>query len=321
MGTVDGVVAFRSAGLPTGAGAREGDHRPGTVRSLVRGARPAQWSKNVLVFMAPAAAGVLHEPSKDLAAAATFVAFCLAASGCYFLNDVLDADNDRRHPAKRRRPVAAGELSVRLALAAAGVGMVAGVTVASLAGGWRLALVVGGYLAVTAAYSLGVKRIAVLEMGAVAAGFVLRAVAGGVATGVPLSNWFLVVTSFGALFLIVGKRTAEHRELGTDAGSHRVALEGYTQSFLRSALTLTASVTVTAYCLWAFDRHGLVSRAGHRGALISLTVVPVVLGVLYVLQLLDAGKGGAPERLMLRDRVLHGLGVLWVALLAAALYG
>jgi decaprenyl-phosphate phosphoribosyltransferase len=199
--------------------------------------------------------------------------------------------------------------------------MAVSVAVAWWVAGWPLALVLASYVAVSGAYSLWLKHMAVIELAALSAGFVLRAVGGGVASHVPLSNWFLVVICFGALFVIAGKRAAEHRHLGDGRGDHRPALDGYTATFLGSALTLTAAVTVTAYCLWAFDRSGLVLRAGPRAPLIELTVAPVVIGVLYVLQRLDAGEGGTPEHLLFRDRVLQVLGVAWVGLFAVGIYG
>jgi decaprenyl-phosphate phosphoribosyltransferase len=258
--------------------------------------------------MAPAAAGVLHEPHQALVAAEAFGVFCIAASGTYLVNDSHDAASDRHHPDKRHRPVASGVVPVPVA-AATGAGLVVlAVAAAWLVAGWPLALVVGGYLATTTAYSLWLKHVPVVEMALVAAGFVLRAVAGGVATHVPLSSWFLVVTCFGALFVTAGKRVAEHAELGEDRARHRSVV--------------SATVTVTAYCLWALDRSsGLVARAGPRAVWIGLTVAPVVVGVLVVLRLLDAGEGGAPEELLLRNRLLQVLGVVWLALFAVGLYG
>jgi decaprenyl-phosphate phosphoribosyltransferase len=291
-----------------------------TPAALVRGLRVRQWTKNLLVFLAPAAAGVLHYGNAFLHALGAFGIFCVAASGTYLINDVVDADADRRHPEKSRRPVAAGHLPASTALGT-GLAMVAvAVAAAGLLASW-LALVVGLYVAISIAYTIRLKREPVVELAAVAAGFVLRAIAGGVATHVPLSNWFLVVTSFGALFLVVGKRAAEHATLGDGRAEHRPVLDQYSSSFLQSALTLTAAVTMTAYCLWAFDRGGLAARAGHHFVWIELTVVPVLLGVLYVLRLLDAGKGGAPEELALRDHFLQVMGVIWVVLLVIGLYG
>jgi decaprenyl-phosphate phosphoribosyltransferase len=184
----------------------------------------------------------------------------------------------------------------------------------------ELGVVVAIYVAEAVAYSLGVKRLSVLELGFVTSGFVLRAIAGGVATSLPLSPWFLVVISFGALFVVVGKRLAEYHELGQDRGEHRAVLDTYTAGFLRAALTMSAGVTITGYCLWAFvaDTTGL--SVHHDQIWIQLSVVPVVLAVLYVLLQLDAGRGGAPEDLVLRDHVVQALGVCWAVLVALGIY-
>jgi decaprenyl-phosphate phosphoribosyltransferase len=228
---------------------------------------------------------------------------------------------DRLHPTKRHRPIASGAFPVRAAVGLGVVFLGAALASASLLAGWRMAVVIGAYVVITVAYSVRLKREPVIELAAVASGFVLRAIAGGVATHIPLSSWFLVVTSFGALFLVTGKRMAEHRHLGENREAHRAVLAQYTSTFLQSVLVLTATVTVTAYCLWAFERGGLADHAHHHLLTwVELTVVPVVLGILYVLRLLDAGRGGAPEELALHDRVLQVLGLAWVVLLAVGLY-
>jgi decaprenyl-phosphate phosphoribosyltransferase len=191
---------------------------------------------------------------------------------------------------------------------------------AALFGPWELAAVIVAYAALSVAYSIWLKREPILELAIVASGFVLRAVAGGVATHVVLSSWFLVVTSFGALFLVIGKRFAEFERLGEGRAGHRAVLAVYTKSFLQSTLTLTATVTVTAYCLWAFDRNGLLSHAGHHFVWLQLTVAPIIVAMLHVLLLVDAGKGGEPEELALRDRLLQGCGAVWLALMCIGLY-
>ena len=292
-----------------------------TLGTITRALRPRQWSKNLLVFVAPAAAGVLDHRFDALHALGAFGIFCLVASGTYLVNDALDAESDRRHPDKRHRPVAAGVLSGSLAVVV-GIGLaIMAIGAAVVLAGWTFAVVIGAYALVSTAYSVWLKRVPVIELAAVASGFVLRAIAGGVATHVPLSSWFLVVTSFGALFIVTGKRAAEHAALGDRRLEHRAVLADYTASFLQSTLTLTASVTATTYCLWAFDRAGLQARAGHRFVWIQLTVVPMILGVLYVLRLLDAGRGGAPEDLALHDRFLQAFGLVWIVLFSIGLYG
>jgi decaprenyl-phosphate phosphoribosyltransferase len=288
---------------------------------VVRSLRPRQWIKNLLVFMAPAAAGVLGHWSTTLRVVAAFLIFCVVASGTYLINDVVDAESDRHHPIKRRRPVASGDLSPSLALGI-GVGLIVAGMVAALAvGPWNLAVVVLVYVGLSLAYSLRLKTEPVVELAVVAAGFVLRAIAGGVVAGVHLSNWFLVFTSFAALFVVTGKRYAEFRHLGEVRGSHRQVLDDYSESFLKSTLTISATVCVASYCLWAFEKTGLLAHPGHHVVWIELTVIPLVLAVLHIFRLLDAGKGGEPEQLALHDRMLQGYGLLWLAFMGIGLYG
>jgi decaprenyl-phosphate phosphoribosyltransferase len=216
--------------------------------------------------------------------------------------------------------VASGDLPAQVAIIAGIALIVAGITGAAFLGPWPFVVVIVSYLALTIGYSLWLKQQPVVELAVVAAGFVLRAVAGGVVANVHLSDWFLVFTSFAALFVVTGKRYAEHARLGESRGYHRVVLEEYTESFLRSTLTIAAGVTVATYCLWAFDRTGLLAHVGHHAVWIELTVIPLVLAVLHIFRLLDAGKGGEPEYLALHDHMLQGYAVLWLGLMGLGLY-
>jgi decaprenyl-phosphate phosphoribosyltransferase len=290
-----------------------------TAAGLLAAMRPRQWVKNVLVVVAPAAAGKVFHAHVAARTAVAFVAFCLVASGVYLVNDLRDVDADRRHPTKRSRPIATGTVPHGLATGAAVVLVCAGLGIA-VGLNWRLGVVVALYVAESMAYSFGWKRLSVIELGLVASGFVLRAIAGGVASRLPLSSWFLVVISFGALFVVIGKRLAEFHSLGDGAVAHRSVLETYTRSFLQAALILCAGVTVTAYCLWAFTPDTTGLGVHHAALWIQLSVVPVVLAVLYVLLQLDAGRGGAPEDLVLRDRTVQILGACWAILVAVGVY-
>ena len=292
-----------------------------TLGLLFRGVRPQQWLKNLLVLMAPAAAGVLGEWHMALRAMAAFLIFCVVASGTYLVNDVVDAESDRHHPIKRVRPVASGALRPVVALGVGTALIATAIVAALLVRPWGFAAVMACYAGLSIAYSVRLKREPVMEMAVVASCFVLRAVAGGAVARVPLSNWFLVFTSFAALFIVSGKRCAEHARLGDDRGVHRLVLNEYSESFLKSTVTISATVTVASYCLWAFDRTGLLAHAGDRVVWIELTVIPLVLSVLHILRLLDAGNGGEPEQLALRDHVLQGYGVLWLGLMGIGLYG
>jgi decaprenyl-phosphate phosphoribosyltransferase len=321
--------------IPTGAGrpdaapaapaARETEdspprrprHRRGSLaRGLVRTARPRQWVKNVLVFAAPGAAGVLGHPSVLLRTFAAFGIFCVTASGTYFVNDGLDHAADRHHPTKRFRPVASGVIPVNVALSV-GVGLLAaGILLAFLVKG-QLALVMAIYVAIQFAYSLWLKNEAVVDLAAVASGFVLRAIAGGVAAGVVLSNWFLIVASFGSLFMVAGKRHAEHLDLGEERVDHRATLGEYSLSFLRYVRSVASAVAIAGYCLWAFEK---ASAAGHGAIWFQLSIAPFVLAVLRYALLLDAGQGGAPEDIVLGDRVIELMGAAWVFLFALGVY-
>jgi decaprenyl-phosphate phosphoribosyltransferase len=283
---------------------------------LLKLARPKQWIKNVLVVAAPGAAGVLTdaEAAKDTAIA--FVCFCLISSGTYYLNDALDAESDRMHPTKRNRPVASGVVPARVAIAGGILLPIVAIALSFLARP-ALALVLVAYLVVTVAYSTWLKHEAVLDLAAVAAGFVLRTIAGGVAAGVDISPWFLIVAGSGSFFMVTGKRHAELLELGDDATDIRPALEMYSQSFLAYVRALTSSVAVLAYCLWAFE---VSDRVGDP-TWFELSIVPFVLAILRYALLLEQGRGGAPEELVLSDRTLLVLGALWAVTFAVAVHG
>jgi decaprenyl-phosphate phosphoribosyltransferase len=295
-----------------------GDEVPrGKALAVAVAMRPRQWVKNVLVFAAPGAAGELSNAHVAGMALVAAVAFCVAASGVYLLNDAIDVEVDRLHPGKQSRPVARGELSVPLAsslgIALLAIGSVGG----GLVAGWQLSVVVSIYAAVNIAYCLWSKNEPVVDLLSVASGFVLRAIAGGVATHVALSNWFLIVTSFGSLFMVAGKRHAEHLDLGDDAPSHRQILSQYSLAYLRFVRSVAAGITLLAYCLWAFEK---ASALHHSAIYFQLSIVPVAFGVLRYALLLDRGEGGAPEDIVLGDRRLQLAGVLWVALFAVGVY-
>lgn len=292
--------------------------RSGIVRGLVRTARPRQWVKNVLVLAAPGAAGVLTHLHPLLLALGAFGIFCLTASGTYLVNDCLDQAVDALHPTKRHRPVASGAVPMPLAAGVGAAMMALGIGLAEALAGWRLATVMGIYVGITVAYSLWLKNEPVIDLASVASGFVLRAIAGGVAVGVVLSNWFLIVASFGSLFMVAGKRHAEHVDLGPSRADHRATLGAYSLAFLRYIRSVASAVAITAYCVWAFEK----AAAPHHTALFfELSIVPFVIAVLRYALLLDAGQGGAPEEIVLKERSLQVLGLAWAVLFAMGLYG
>ena len=214
--------------------------------------------------------------------------------------------------------MAAGVVGRRAATLSAALLLAASIGLGVALLGREFALAVGVYAGINLAYSVWLKREPILDLAAVASGFLIRAIAGGLAVGVPLSNWFLIVASFGSLFMVAGKRQVEHRELELGGIGHRGALGAYSQQFLRFIRGLSAGVAITAYCLWAFEKASLVPRGD---IYFELTIVPFVLAVLRYALLLEGGAGGAPEDVVLRDRTILALGVVWAALFAAGVYG
>lgn len=285
--------------------------RGGVARGLLRATRPKQWIKNVLVFAAPGAAGVLDHRRALLHAGVALVAFTLVAAGCYLVNDTVDAPADRLHPRKRYRPIASGQVSRPAAATAAVVCYAAGLILAAIAAPWPLVVVLASYVVITLAYSFRLKQVAVLELLIVASGFVLRAGAGAAATSVPVSQWFLIVISFGALFVVVAKRAAETRTLGGGRGEHRAVLSDYPDGYLRQARDIAAAVTLLAYCLWAFERAASVHSSL---PFYQLSIVPVTFGLLRYALLAERGEGGAPEEVILGDRPLLVAAVTWLVL-------
>jgi decaprenyl-phosphate phosphoribosyltransferase len=282
-----------------------------SARVLLRACRPRQWSKNLLVLAAPCAAGVIGHPLVAAQVAGAFVVLCMVSSATYLVNDVRDREQDRLHPRKRSRPVAAGELSVRTALRAAAalalIGILGAIAIAPGLG----ALAVG-YLLLTASYSLWLRRVVVVDILAIAAGFVLRALAGGVATDIYLSRWFVIVTASCAVFLVAAKRYAELRD-HSGSGAARATLQRYSVAGLRLTLVAAAAVGGVAYVSWAFTRPAHV-------AWYALSVAPFLLWLARYASLVGAGAGQAPEELILRDRTLLALGVVWAFLFLGGVY-
>ncbi len=301
--TRDPAAAPEESGAPQPARAGV-PPRPARIGFVARGAgflracRPTQWLKNLLVFAAPGTAGVLIEPRALGWTAATFVVFCLASSGSYLLNDARDVATDRLHERKRLRPVAAGVLPVPVA-AAAGAALVVAALLAVLATGhWPLLAVVTAYLLLTSAYTVYLKNVTICDIVAVAGCHVLRALAGGVAVGVHLSNMFLIVVSLAALLVVSGKREAELRN--PNSGNGRAALAGYTRSYLTQVRTMVSGAMIVTYCLWALDE-----RTGAGSWCHAASIVPFIVFVLRYNLLVDRGVGEEPEDLALRDRPLQ----------------
>lgn len=287
------------------------------MHPILRTARPKQWLKNVLVFAAPGAAGVLDQPREFGLTLLAFASFCLAASGTYFWNDVLDVEADRAHPTKSSRPIAAGLVSVTTGKVLGTLLPLLALLLAGLTGEWRAVLVVATYMAVTLSYSAIWKHIAVIDLVAIASGFVLRAAMGAVAVDVPMSSWFVLVTTFGSLFIVTGKRYAEARELGDDARGVRSTLGEYSDGYLRFVLSVTCGGALVSYCMWAFETKEF---SGTDLPFYELSIVPMLTAFLRYALVLEQGQGAAPEEVFGRDRVLQVLGVVWMVVYGMAVY-
>jgi decaprenyl-phosphate phosphoribosyltransferase len=296
------AIAVPSAAVDAAGGIRR-------TSALLRAMRIRQWTKNLLVVGAPVASGRVLEPSVLLGCAVAFALFCAAASCVYLLNDVRDVEEDRRHPQKRYRAIAAGELSPRVAVVVATLLGVGAVT-AGFAWAPNLGMTFVTYLAVQAGYCLALKDQPAIDLAVISSGFLLRAVAGGTAAGLTMSPWFLLVATFGSLFMVAGKRYSEIHRLGPAAGTRR-SLELYSESYLRFIWSMAAGVTVVVYILWALNGVEAQSDGLAWGA---MSVAPFVLGLLRYAADIDRGTAESPEDIVLNDRHLQAIGAVWLLL-------
>ena len=277
--------------------------------------RPRQWTKNVVVLAALVFARRIFEPVPFLQALAAFGAFCAASGAVYLVNDILDVEQDRLHPRKRRRPIAAGDLPIPLAWALAGA-LAAGTLAFAYLVRPALAAVILAYIMVQLAYSLFLKHQVILDVFTIAAGFVLRAAAGAVAIGVPVSPWLYVCTILLALFQALAKRRAEIMLLAESAGSHRRILEEYSATLLEEMIAVVTSSTVMAYSLYTFSAENLP-----RNHSMMLTIPFVLYGIFRYLYLVyRKNEGGSPEQLLLTDLPLLACIILWGLASIAILY-
>ncbi|KLO28999.1 phosphoribose diphosphate:decaprenyl-phosphate phosphoribosyltransferase [Mycolicibacter heraklionensis] len=285
------------------------------LSGVIKAMRPRQWVKNVLVLAAPMAAlgGDVQYDYADVGRKAliAFVVFSLAASSIYLVNDSRDVEADRAHPTKRFRPIAAGVVPVGLAYALAAL-----LGALALGVSWwltpNLALVIAIYLAMQLAYCFGLKHQAVLDICVVSSAYLLRAIAGGVAANIPLSQWFLLVMAFGSLFMVAGKRYAE-KQLAEQTGAKiRKSLESYTGTYLRFVWTMSATAMLVCYSLFAFERDN------GTGSWYAVSIVPIVVGILRYAVDVDGGMAGEAEDILRRDRVLQLMALAWIGTIGAA---
>jgi 4-hydroxybenzoate polyprenyltransferase len=308
--------------LPTAERAASGTPVVSHLSAVFRSMRPRQWTKNLIVYMAllfsinqewevgdPSSWGPLLAEST-----AMFVLFCLVSSADYLINDVVDRPNDRLHPRKSKRPIAAGLLSVEAAVVWAVV--LAGIALAgAFALDWRAGAVLGTYMVVMLAYTFWLKHVVLMDMMVIATGFVLRAMAGAVAIDVPISEWLYVVTALGALFLVIHKRRAELTLLEEGAGNHRPILDEYSPGLLDQMASLVTASTLIAYGLYTFTAENLPDNNA-----MMLTIPFVLYGLLRYLYLVhQKAEGGSPEEILLRDWPLIVDIAFWLATAATVL--
>ena len=295
---------------------RPAREKSGLLGGLIRTARPKQWVKNVLVVAAPAAAGELFSRHALTQIALVFVLFTACAAGVYLVNDARDADADRAHPVKRHRPVAAGQVPVPVAYSVGIALAVVAPTVAAFLCSPLTSALLTAYLGMQFAYCISLKHVLVIDLVVVTTGFLMRAMIGGLALGIPLSRWFLITTGFGALFMVSAKRYSEAVQMAGKAGATRALLTEYTTGYLRFVWQLAASVAVLGYCMWALEEGGVP----HTSVLPwrQLSMVAFILAVLRYAVFADRGTAGEPEDVVLRDRALALIGVVWLAMYGLA---
>ncbi len=291
-----------------------------TKLALWRLARPHQWTKNLLVLAALVFARRMFVLRDDLLGLAAFVAFCALASSAYAINDIMDRDADRLNPEKRGRPLACGDLSVETAAGFAAV-LGASALALSIALGPAFLLITLLYVALQFTYSMWAKRVVILDVIAVAVGFVLRAFAGGAAIDVDVSPWLVFITFSLAMFLGLARRRHELTLLGGGAAAHRGALAHYNVRLIDQMLAIVAGVTLVGYMIYTASVEVEAKLGARYHHLAVLTVPYVAFGILRYLYLVDErNEGGDPARVLLVDRQLQVCLLLWILTEIALLY-
>ena len=294
-----------------------------SIKALVLALRPHQWVKNVFVFAALVFArgtrGGLFEGRMDDVRRTlyAFAAFCIGASAIYLVNDVMDIESDRKHPSKRKRPIAAGQVSVPVALSMSAACVALALWLAYEAGGEpvRVLPVVAGYMTLNLLYSTRLKHVVLVDAFCIAAGFLLRVIAGALAVPTVISHWLLLCTMFLALFLALCKRKAEMDLLGDGRGEHRAILLEYNAAFLDQMVTVLAACTIVTYTMYTVSEETTAKFGGDQ---LVWTVPFVVFGLARYLLLVQTQKGGgSPTKVLLGGDLLFALNTIgWIATVA-----
>jgi 4-hydroxybenzoate polyprenyltransferase len=279
-------------------------------KGLLISARPGHWVKNLIIFAALIFSKEYADPHKIGLSIMAFAAFCLGTSAVYLFNDVFDRENDKNHPVKSKRPIASGQVSVFAANTVSSVLIITGLILAYFINVDTL-IALAFYVAINYAYSIILKHIVIIDVMTIAAGFVIRAIAGGLAIAVPISPWLLVCTTLLALFLGFGKRRYELALLTDSASSHRKSLEHYSVPFLDQLISVVTSSTVVAYAFYTLSPD-VVEHFGTKW--LSLTIPFVLYGVFrYLFLIFKKDRGGSPTKVLLTDPPLLICVVLWLA--------
>jgi 4-hydroxybenzoate polyprenyltransferase len=287
------------------------------MTAFLRALRPHQWTKNLLVFAALLFSKHLFEADPFLRALLAFVAFCGLSGAVYLWNDVADIEQDRLHPKKKRRPIAAGELTIRTAT----LGAIALVVTALSLSFWldgRLGLCASAYLGLNLGYSFVLKHVVILDVLALSLGFVLRALAGGFAIRAPVTEWLLVLTLLFALFMALAKRRHEITSLGEGASSHRAILAEYSPYLIDQMTSVVTASVVTAYTIYTLSPETVAKFGTAR---LSWTLPLVLYGIFRYLYLVhQKDLGDSPTDILLTDRPLLATVALWVVVVIAIVY-
>jgi len=278
------------------------------IKAFIRLTRPHQWLKNLILFFPPFLGGRMTDLSVLLVGAIPFVAFCLASSSTYIVNDIVDAPNDVRHPKKKTRPIAAVAVTSRAGyLLALALGVAA--TVLAISVSWKFLWVLIGYMVLSLLYTVKLKDVAIVDLFCIAIFFLLRLTAGGQAFDVPISNWLFLSVFLLALFLATGKRLCEKSHLGEIAADHRKSLRDYPEGLLDGIMYMAGAAVLVTYAQYVINRHGMI-----------YTVPLCCFGLMRYMYRVKVGQGGDPTYALLQDPLLFSVGGLWTMMVGYWIY-
>lgn len=279
---------------------------------VIRIVRPRQWVKNFFVFIPLFFGGQMSNTALLLDALTTFIAFSLAASSIYCLNDIVDVEADRQHPVKCHRPIASGQVSVSAAYALMAIMLILSMTVCPMLKGRSMAVgaVVLGYWIMNIAYCVWLKNFAIIDVCLIAFGFVLRILAGGLATGIEPSNWLVLMTFLLTLFLSFAKRRDDVLRMEATGKPPRKNTIRYNLTFINQAITISASITLVCYIMYTVSPEVTARFNSHY---IYLTTIFVLVGLLRYIQIAVVDKqSGDPTKIILRDRITQLVVLAWM---------